>query len=224
MPKAASRSDQSPVSSPSDEVLLGVLSAIDRDSHTSQRTLSRELNVALGLANGYLKRCVRKGWIKIKQAPRRRYAYYLTPQGFAEKARLTGQYLSASFNFFRRAREQMSELLAECAKSGRSRIVFAGVSDLAEVGRLCVHDHPVTLVGIVDPLRAAEIFYGLPVSATLAECDAFDVVIVTSLSDSEDVFKAVEKEIGRDRVLAPRLLQLSSSKISGRVVTGQAAE
>ena len=91
------------------------LDAIDRDSNTSQRTISRELNVALGLANGYLKRCVRKGWIKIKQAPRRRYAYYLTPQGFAEKARLTGQYLTASFTFFRRAREQMSALLGECA-------------------------------------------------------------------------------------------------------------
>lgn len=224
MPKAAPSPDQSSVSSPPDEVLLGVLAAIDRDSNTSQRTISRELNVALGLANGLLKRCVRKGWIKIQQAPRRRYAYYLTPQGFAEKARLTGQYLSASFNFFRRAREQMSALMNECAAAGRNRIAFAGVSDLAEVGQLCVHDHPVTLVGIIDAERAGESFYGVPVHASLAECGAVDVVIVTSLTQSEAVFKAMEEEFGRGRVLAPRLLQLSSSKEPARVVTSQAAE
>jgi DNA-binding MarR family transcriptional regulator len=222
VPKAP-RTD-APMGSAPDEVLLGLLDAIDRDSNTSQRTISRELNVALGLANGYLKRCVRKGWIKIKQAPRRRYAYYLTPQGFAEKARLTGQYLTASFTFFRRAREQMSALLGECAANGRTRIAFAGVSEVAEVGRLCVHDHPVILVGIVDAGRAGETFYGLPVCASLAECGEVDAVIVTSLIKPEAVFKIMQTEIGPDRVLAPRLLQLFKPKKPARVVIRQAAE
>ena len=44
------------------------------------------MGVALGLANSYLKRCIRKGFIKITEAPANRYLYYLTPQGFAEKA------------------------------------------------------------------------------------------------------------------------------------------
>ena len=101
-----------------DETLLGVLNVVERDSQISQRLISRELGVALGLANAYLKRCVRKGFIKISQVPKRRYAYYLTPQGFAEKARLTGEYLSVSLSFFRTAREQMSELLAGCAANG----------------------------------------------------------------------------------------------------------
>jgi ribosomal protein S25 len=62
-----------------DEILLGVLSAVDRDSNVSQRHISNELGVALGLANAYLRRCVRKGLIKIHQVPRRRYVYYLSP-------------------------------------------------------------------------------------------------------------------------------------------------
>ena len=45
-----------------------------------------------------------KGLVKMSQVPLNRYAYYLTPQGFAEKSRLTAEYLSVSFNFFRRAR------------------------------------------------------------------------------------------------------------------------
>ena len=61
--------------------------------------------------NAYLKRCVKKGLVKVSGAPARRYAYYLTPQGFAEKSRLTVEYLSSSFSFFRQAREDCSAVL-----------------------------------------------------------------------------------------------------------------
>jgi DNA-binding MarR family transcriptional regulator len=204
-----------------EDILLGVLTAIDRDSHTSQRTISRELDVALGLANAYLKRCVRKGLIKIKQVPRRRYAYYLTPQGFAEKSRLTAQFLSASFTFFRRAREQISNLMLECVSQDRSRIAFAGVSDLTEVGTLCAHDHPVTLVGIVDPERAGERYCGLPVVASLQDLDRVDVVIVTSLREPALVLRSMEEEIGSGRVLAPQLLSLGLKTSAGAPQSGQ---
>ena len=46
-------------------ITLGVLSAVERDSAITQRSLSSELGIALGLANAYLKRCVRKGWSKV---------------------------------------------------------------------------------------------------------------------------------------------------------------
>ena len=212
-----------------EDILLGVLTAIDRDSNTSQRTISRELNVALGLANAYLKRCVRKGLIKIKQVPRRRYAYYLTPQGFAEKSRLTAQFLSASFTFFRRAREQISELMRDCTEQGLPRIAFAGVSDLTEVGTLCAHDHPVKLVGIVDAERAGQQYCGLPVRGTLEELAPVDVVIVTSLTNAESIFHAMEQELGPGRVRAPQLLAVGSKAPhrvpqSGQTIMRRAAE
>ncbi|MEX0803097.1 MAG: winged helix-turn-helix transcriptional regulator [Candidatus Binatia bacterium] len=191
-----------------DQILLGVLNAIERDAQTSQRTISRELGVALGLANAYLKRCVGKGLIKIKQAPPRRYVYYLTPKGFAEKTRLTAEYFSASFTFFRRAREQMSQLIAQCAANGWTRIAFAGISELAEVGTLCAHDYPVSLVGVIDPMQAGTRFCGLTVHATFADLDAVDAVIVTGIKEAETIFRAMENEIGNGRVLAPTLLGL----------------
>ena len=64
-------------------IVLSVLDVVERDPSVTQRSVARELGIALGLANAYLKRCVRKGLIKVSQVPRRRYAYYLTPQGFA---------------------------------------------------------------------------------------------------------------------------------------------
>jgi DNA-binding MarR family transcriptional regulator len=195
-----------------DEILLGVLTAVERDANTSQRGISRELDVALGLANAYLKRCVRKGLIKIKQVPRRRYAYYLTPRGFAEKTRLAGEYFSASFTFFRRARAQMSELMGDCNKLGWCKIAFAGVSELAEVGVICAHDFPVTVVAVVDEARAGEKFVGLPVVACLAQAGTVDAVIVTELTKPEQVYRTLGGEIGADRVLTPPLLQMALTK------------
>src|SRR5215212_4575229 len=120
------KTSESPPSGPKnkDEILLGVLNAVHRESAISQRAISTEVGVALGLANAYLKRCVRKGWIKVQQVPRRRYLYYLTARGLAEKTRLTGEYLSASFNFFRRARAQMAELMQDCTARGFRRIAL----------------------------------------------------------------------------------------------------
>ena len=85
-------------------IVLGVLSAVERDSHVTQRHLARELGIALGPRQRLSQRCAKKGYIKIRQVPLNRYAYYLTPRGFAEKSRLTAEYLAVSFDFFRRAR------------------------------------------------------------------------------------------------------------------------
>jgi DNA-binding MarR family transcriptional regulator len=206
-----------------DEILLGVLTAVERDANTSQRGISRELDVALGLANAYLKRCVRKGLIKIKQVPRRRYAYYLTPRGFAEKSRLAGEYFSASFTFFRRARAQMSELMGDCDSVGWRRIAFAGISELAEVGVICAHDFPVAIVAVIEPSRAGEKFCGLPVEASLAACGPIDAVIVTDLTKPEQVHRVMGENMGSDRVLAPKLLQIALTK-TARTDSVRAAE
>lgn len=195
-----------------DGILLGVLAAVDRDSKISQRAISRELGVALGLANAYLKRCVRKGWIKIQQVPPRRYAYYLTPQGFSEKTRLTGQYMAFSLTYFRRAREQMSELMAECEANGWRDIALAGVSDLAEVATICSHDYPIRIVAVVDPAHAGQRFCGMIVQKSFDTSNPVDAVIVTNLQAPEETYRAVTAQIESTRVLSPRLLRLMMSR------------
>src|ERR1700760_2339901 len=95
-----------------ERIVLNLLNSVD-DGAQSQRHIAKDLGIALGLVNAYLKRCVKKGLVKVSEAPARRYAYYLTPQGFSEKSRLTVEYLSSSFSFFRRARSDCSQVLAE---------------------------------------------------------------------------------------------------------------
>src|SRR5215470_11910471 len=117
-------------------IMLGLLESVERDGGQSQRRLASELGIALGLVNAYLKRCIKKGLVKVSEAPARRYAYYLTPQGFAEKSRLTVDYMSYSFSLFRRARSDYAQVLGVARARGWTRILLAGVSDLAEIAAI----------------------------------------------------------------------------------------
>src|ERR1700691_3764823 len=106
----------------SDRIVLGLLTSVEVDGARSQRRIAAELGVALGLVNAYLKRSIKKGLVKVGQAPARRYAYYLTPQGFSEKSRLTVEYLSSSFSFFRRARADCTAILETARDRGWTRL------------------------------------------------------------------------------------------------------
>src|ERR1700691_5714232 len=130
--------------------MLGMLAAVERDSHVTQRHLARELGIALGLANAYLKRCATKGYIKVRQVPLNRYAYYLTPRGFAEKSRLTAEYLTVSFDFFRRARRDAVVLLASCRARGWTRAAVWSAGELAEVMVLSAAEAEVEVLCVID--------------------------------------------------------------------------
>ena len=90
---------------------LNLLSALEAGTSESQASLARRIGAAVGLVNALLRRSVRKGYVKMTSAPARRYTYYLTPKGFAEKSRLTAEYLAFSLDFFRRARRDCTALL-----------------------------------------------------------------------------------------------------------------
>ena len=192
-----------------EQIVLGLLNSVEVDGARSQRHIAAELGIALGLVNAYLKRCVKKGWVKVNQAPARRYAYYLTPQGFAEKSRLTVDYLSDSFSFFRRAKADCVAVFAEAKERGFRRVVLAGKSDLAEIAVLCATEGGVEIAAIVDPRADAKQFVGLPlVSGYDAVPSPFDVLIVTDVTRAQATLQAATAAVGEERVLAPALLGL----------------
>ena len=192
-----------------DAIMLGLLDAVERDPAVTQRSVARELGIALGLANAYLKRCVRKGLIKVSTTPARRYAYYLTPQGFSEKSQLTARYLANSFSFFRRARAQCAELFAVAATRGQRRLALIGDGDLAEIARLVAREHPVEIVGIL-PLPAD----GLRDGPGGAAIDAVDAVMITALSDARAAYDAALAAFGAERVHLPALLRVRAAAIA----------
>lgn len=188
-------------------IVLGLLESVERDGAQSQRKLASDLGIALGLVNAYLKRCVKKGLLKISQAPPRRYAYYLTPHGFAEKSRLTVEYLSSSFSFFRSARADCAAVLKVAHARGWSRIALAGISDLAEIATICAIEQGIAIVAVVDAKSTNARFVGAPVVHSIAEIpERFDALLVTDLQATRESVQAVVNQFDADRVLVPALL------------------
>jgi DNA-binding MarR family transcriptional regulator len=189
------------------EITLGVLDAVEQNAQVTQRSVASELGIALGLANAYLKRCMRKGWIKVKQIPPNRYLYYLTPKGFAEKSRLTAEYLGSSFTFFRRARAQLEEAMGACKAKGWQRVALVGQGELTEIGALCNSEFHLGLV-VVAPGAGARIA-GLTAVPALDAAGAVDAVIVTDLARPQIAFDEVKALLPAERILTPRLLRIS---------------
>jgi predicted transcriptional regulator len=196
-----------------ERIVLGLLSSVETDGARSQRHIAAELGIALGLVNAYLKRCVKKGLVKVQDAPARRYAYYLTPQGFAEKSRLTVQYLSDSFSFFRKAKEDCTRLFEEAAARGFHRLVLAGKSDLAEIAILCAVEAGAAVVAIVDARSEGGRFVGVEVFASYSDVTTgFDAIIVTDVARAQAAYEQAVAAASADRVLVPALLGLRPPK------------
>ena len=168
---------------PDDTRTLEILDIVQNSEQLSQRYLARQLGVALGLANSYLKRCVKKGWVKVQQAPANRYLYYRTPTGFAEKSRLTTQYLSYSLSFYREAGESCASLFDQCGRHGWRRVLLCGVSEFAEIATLRAMDREIEVVGIFDPRSASEKFAGRSVWRCFTQCAAHEARILTAITD-----------------------------------------
>jgi DNA-binding MarR family transcriptional regulator len=190
-----------------DKILLGLLESVERDGGQSQRRIASELGIALGLVNAYLKRCVKKGLIKVSHAPARRYVYYLTPQGFAEKSRLTAEYLSVSFSFFRQAKSDCDLALKAGAERGFTRIALAGISDLAEIAMICAPENGIKVIAVVDGASKRTHFVGVPVAASFDQiAGEYDAVLVTDMQATMTTLEQVVAMIGGERVFVPKLL------------------
>lgn len=188
---------------------LSLLHILEEDKQPSQRGLATRIGVALGLANALVKRCVAKGLIKIQEAPARRYVYYLTPEGFAEKARLVRDYLEISLSFFRRARSEYSALF-ENLQSDQAPIAVIGDSELAEIAFLSASATGKTIHCFIFPGSNLKQFHGIPVQPSLDSplaktCKSF------AIADSkapQALYDSLLESYQDDAILAPTFLRI----------------
>ncbi len=169
---------------------LQILEEIEKDNSQSQRELARKLNISLGLVNSFVKRLGHKGYFKITTIPKNRVKYILTPKGFAEKTRLTYEFIQYSFYFYKRAREKLKRLLSVLQNDGVESVIFYGASDLAEIAYVSLKETNLQLVGIVDDFKSGERFLGMAIMHPSALTGLkYDKIIVTSISSMDDIYE-----------------------------------
>jgi len=181
---------------------LKILEEIEKDKTPSQRYLAGKLNISLGLVNSFIKRLAQKGLFKIKNIPKNRVKYILTPKGAAEKTRLTYKYIQYSFQFYKSAREKLRILFYGLTKNSNKKIVFYGAGDLAEIAYISLQEVPIELVAVVDDNKAGEIFMDFVITGSdYLSTIYFDKIIITSNDDTENILKSIlKKGISRSKV------------------------
>lgn len=182
---------------------LLVLQEVEQNPILTQRSLSQKLGVALGLTNLYLKRLVRKGYIKITTLPKNRIRYLLTPRGIKEKSRLTYEYIQFSLTYYRDVRYRFKEILVYLEQAGMKRIVVFGVGELAEMAYLSIQESNLVLVGFVANAPEGQ-FLSYP-RGTLEILTAwnFDAVLISELENVDATKSRIQASgISLDKVFS----------------------
>ncbi len=181
---------------------LKILEEIERDQSAGQRELAKKLNISLGLVNSFIKRLVHKGYFKVTMIPKNRIKYILTPNGFAEKSRLTYEYFKFSYRFYKDARFKLNELFLRLSNKGINRIVFYGLSDLSEIAYLSLQETNILMVAIVDERKVGERFFQTTVKdPIILKSISFDKILITADEQLDDnVLKIINYNINQDKI------------------------
>ena len=172
-----------------------VLQAIASGGRLTQRSLARELGVAVGLANLLVRRLVGKGYVRIANMGARHVRYLMTPEGWDALASATRASLENTVHLYTQTREHIRDSLAtisgQCADDEK-RIVFYGAGDVAEIAYVSLQTTDLALVGVVDDKRTGR-FFNVQISSPDALTKEtiggvpYSHVVVTSLRAADEI-------------------------------------
>ena len=130
---------------------LRVLELIEQSPNVSQRKITHQAGIAAGLVHAMMRKIIAKGWVKANQVSARRWFYYLTPEGFYEKSRLTLEFLSATIGNYQKTQKVVEAQLEKCLQKGWRKLVVAGHNDLAQIAALNIRaNDALELVAVVS--------------------------------------------------------------------------
>jgi len=112
---------------------LEILKHVEQTPRLNNRMAASKLGVSVKLAHEVLKKMMARGLLHVKKEHARRWDYFLTPHGLAEKTRLTYEFLDFSLQFYREARRRSAQLCRDLSESGVKRVAFLGAGEMAEI-------------------------------------------------------------------------------------------
>ena len=97
-----------------------LLKLLEQNPNLNQRELAKEMGLSLGKTNYCLNALIEKGLVKAANFKRSKtklnYAYFLTPKGLDEKARVTMQFLKRKQQEYETLVKELEELQREAAQ------------------------------------------------------------------------------------------------------------
>ena len=176
---------------------LEILEKIEGNGHLTQRDLSREVGIALGLVNHLLKKMVRKGWIKIKNVDAKKIRYLITPEGGREKSSLLYKRVERTIHFYLDAKRVIKAKAEHLKSDGVKSVSIYGINHVAEVLFIVLNELGLRLEHVVDNNRKGEEWFGYKIIDT----DEFlkynnSVLILASINKDEiEAFYKEQEEV-----------------------------
>ena len=142
---------------------LEILERLEGNGHLTQRDLSKEVGIALGLVNHILKKMVKKGWIKIKNIDSKKIRYLITPEGAREKSSLLYKRVESTIHFYLDAKRVIKDKVIHLKKEGIEDVSIYGINHISEVLFIVLKELGLELVCVVDDNKEGEEWFGYDV-------------------------------------------------------------
>ena len=113
-----------------------LLNEIARDSTVTQASLAKRMGIAVGSVNWYIKRLIKRGWVKVSHLDRTRLQYDLTPEGMSVFAERAMQYARESLKIYKSFRQQAKEIADKLDEIGVSQVYLQGDDEIMDILRL----------------------------------------------------------------------------------------
>ena len=174
---------------------LEILERLEGNGHLTQRDLSKEVGIALGLVNHLLKKMVRKGWIKIRNVDAKKIRYLITPEGAMEKSSLLYKRVESTIHFYLDAKRVIKEKVEHLKGDGVKSVSIYGINHISEVLFIVLKELGLELVCVVDDNMKGEEWFGY----TVVDIDEFlasgtDILIHASFDKNEIDSFCIEQE------------------------------
>ena len=174
---------------------LAILEKLENNGHLTQRDLSKEVGIALGLVNHLLKKMVKKGWIKIKNIDAKKIKYLITPEGAVEKSSLLYKRVESTIHFYLDAKRVIKEKVEHLKGDGVKSVSIYGINHISEVLFIVLKELGLELVCVVDDNMKGEEWFGY----TVVDMDEFlasgtDILIHASFDKNEIDSFCIEQE------------------------------
>jgi len=164
---------------------LKLIEQVERSPRLTCRQAASVMGVSIRLAHGIVTRLIEKGCFDVVKHHSRRWDYYLTPAGLAEKSRLTMEFVDFSMRFYREARRRSAQVCRNLAEAGIREVSFLGAGDLAEISYLGVQEWGLDLVHVYDS-SSGTTFMKVPVKLlTEVSRDPTEAIIVCMYDRAE---------------------------------------
>jgi len=148
---------------------LAILEKLENNGHLTQRDLSKEVGIALGLVNHLLKKMVKKGWIKIKNIDAKKIKYLITPEGAVEKSSLLYKRVESTIHFYLDAKRVIKEKVEHLKGDGVKSVSIYGINHISEVLYIVLKELGLELGYVVDDNKKGEEWFGY----TIVNMDEF---------------------------------------------------